>query len=220
MAVIPHYRVIGDYWSFTVQFKDPGTGAAVPIVAGLAPGAEFFSAYAAAPALDLTTDNGRVTILDAANGIVAYVIEASATLGALPQSASQQAFLPGNYPTRLQCFLTDSQGRQTYAIVGIVPIDPRSTRLDIMPPATSIVASAGPAGAPGPGLITGSGSPGSSLGSNGQIYIDLASRALYYHASSVWTLIGYLSAAAASITGGQTDFSQAANSGLIAALCG
>ncbi len=145
--IVPQYRFKGNYWSFGVQFIDPATGAPVPLDASHVPGAEFFHAYTAGPALDLTVANGLVTVTDAPNGKVAYFVPESVTTDAIAQSVAPVAGTR-SYPTRLQCFLTDGIGRQTYVIVGIVPIDPRTTDLSTIPPAMSIVAYAGPAGPP------------------------------------------------------------------------
>jgi len=149
MTIVPQYRVKGDYWSFSVQFLDPASGLPIPLTSGLVPGGELFQAYSAVPALDLTVTNGGVSITDGPNGRVVFVVSGDVTQGAIPQQASNPSYLPQTYPTRLQCFLTDSRGRQTYTIVGIVPIDPKTMDLSTIPPATTIVAYAGATGAQG-----------------------------------------------------------------------
>lgn len=149
MTIVPQYRVKGDYWSFAVQFIDPTSGLPVPLTAGLVPGGEFFQAYSAGPPIDLTVANGAASITDGPNGRCVFVVSAAITSAAISQQASNPSSLPQTYPTRLQCFLTDSRGRQTYTIVGVVPIDPQTTDLSTIPPATTIVAFAGATGVQG-----------------------------------------------------------------------
>ena len=148
--VVPLYFAIGDYWPVGVQFVDPATDLPIPISSSLVPDAEFYQAYSTGPALDLTIANGGATVIDGPNGKVVFTIPLSATANAVPQRAPLNPFAPQNYPTRLQCRLTDGIGPRTYAIVAIVPVDPRTTDLSTLPANLTVIAYTGPAGAQGP----------------------------------------------------------------------
>ncbi len=148
IPLVPQYRVKGDYWSFSVQFIDPIAGTPVPITPSLLPDGLFYPSTGVPP-YEMTVANGGVTITDAPNSRAVFVVPAA--VAALAPAMRPTSFaLPQNFITRLQCRLIDSIGPQTYTITGVVPVDPATTDLSTIPAPTTIIAYAGPAGAPGP----------------------------------------------------------------------
>ena len=108
-------RYIGDDWTINVTAQN-SVGAPIDLT-GATLSALFFQGSNPTP-LDVSGQNGSVTVTAAAAGAMTIVVSQAATAGATAQGKSLA------YPNRIQVISTVAGRRQTLGIVLIAPVAP------------------------------------------------------------------------------------------------